>query len=216
MNDLNIITIAEFEQFAPEVGLSQYDNPTVSGMISQASRRVRDYLRYSPLAEDISNELKTAQITSEGDLLIYPDKVPVISVSSLNIKKGATSIALTLQDGNSNNKFNVDHTGRTIRYPFGEITLQGVPVFSDFWALRGTQFFTEMSYRGGWEVADLPTTIKEATVLFVRDILTHRNNAAGAHRITQGGITIQYSDTGGESDFVKDAKKILGVYRRIG
>lgn len=216
MTDSNLITIAEFQAEAPEVDLARYTTETISGMITKASKMVSDYLLYTPLQETITDETKQARITSEGDLLIYPEKIPVASVSSIALFKGATSISLTLTDGSGNNKYNIDVTQRTIRYPWGEITLQGVPIFTDFYALRGTHFYTKITYVGGYTSANLPPTIKKATMLYLRDLLSRAQNTAGAKKISQGGITMEWMQKEGKSDLVEDAERMLRNYRRIG
>ena len=217
MTDINIITTTEFAQMAPEISTSQYTDATVSGFISSASKMVSDYLEYSPYAEDIVEELKSGMVTTEGDLIIYPNKIPVISVSAIKLAKGSSSgdVSLTLTES-GNAKYNIDYTKRTIRFPYGELTLQGTPVFTNFFNLRGVQFFTKLSYRGGFEVSELPQTIKLATVLFTRDILSRSTNTSGAKRISQGGISLEYSERDGKSDLVVDAERLLRPYRRIG
>lgn len=217
----NLITTDEFKSKAPEVDTSRYDNPTLSGFIKQASEEVGRYLQYEPLAEAIADELKEARVTTDGDLLVFPAKIPIISVSALSIKKGTTELTLTLQDSQGNDKFNIDYTQRHLRFPAGEIILQGQTVLlTDFFSLRATQFFSKMSYRAGYEADNLPETIKEATVLYTREKLARAQNTAGAKRITQGGITLEYAQRGdkfgGKSDLVVDAEKLLRPYRRIG
>lgn len=214
MTDNNLITVTEFANYAPDVDTSKYTEPTISGMISQASKAVSTYLGYTPLAEDITDELKEAVITIDGDLLIRPQKTPIQSVSTIKIAKGATDVTLTIVDGSGTPKYNIDYTKRSILYPYNEITLQGVPVFTDFYALRGSHFYVKLTYRGGFEV--LPADIQQATVLIMQDIIGQRYNQVGAKRLTQGGITFEFSQSSdGESELVKKAKKLLNPYRRI-
>jgi len=217
MTDSNIITVTEFGQFAPEVDTSKYDAPTLSGMISAASKIATDYLEYTPFAEDIANEVVQGLITTEGDLLIFPKKLPIQTVSAISITRGATTVALTITNGAGVNKFNIDYTQRNIRYPYQEITLQGVPVFTDFYSLRGRQFYTKVSYRGGWEPSALPGSIKQAVVLLMKDLVSGQYNQMGANRLRQGAVEFEFGSTGmGESKLVKDAKRLLGPYRRVG
>lgn len=217
MNSLNIITTNEFGEFAPEIDTSQYSDPTLSGIISQASGMVDEYLGYSPYAEDITDELKNGMVSIEGDIVIFPQKIPVISVSSIKIAKGSSSwdIDLTLTES-GNAKYNIDYTKRNIRFPYASLSLQSASVFSNVFALRGSQFYTKTSYRGGYEPSDLPSPIKLATVLFARDILSRSQNTSGAKRISQGGISLEFSERDGKSDLIIDAERILRPYRRIG
>lgn len=217
MTEINIITTTEFAQMAPEISTSQYTDATVSGFISMASQMVTDYLGFSPFAEDIVDEVKDGRITTEGDLLIYPNKIPVISVSAIKLAKGSSSgdVSITLTES-GNAKYNIDYTKRTIRFPYSGLTLQGNLIFTNIFNLRGVQFFTKISYRGGFEVAELPQTIKLATVLFTRDILARSMNTSGAKRISQGGISLEYFEKDGKSDLTIDAERLLRPYRRIG
>lgn len=214
MNYDNLLTVSELTGLAPDIDLSSFDSPTVSGMISSASRQVSDFLGFSPYAENMT-ELVEGRVTTEGDLLIFPAKIPVISVSAISLKRGATSISLQLTTGNET-KYNIDFTGRNIRYPFEEISLQGVPMFSNFYALRSRQFYVSLSYRAGWEPSDLPRPIKDATVLFLRDFVTNKYNQMGATALRQGAVSFEYG--GGayqESKFIKDAKRLLGPYQQV-
>lgn len=216
MTNLNLVTVTDFQLYAPEIDLSAYTPDTISGMISQASQRVADILDYTPLAEDITAEIAKGRISTRGDLVIYPAKVPVQSFSSLEIMRGATSITVTLVNSNNVPKYNVDYQKRKIVYPYEEITLEGTPVFTDFFSLRHSEFLTRISYRGGFEVSELPGTIKQATILIVRDILSYKHNIAGANRISQGGITLDYNSQNGSTDskFMKEAKALLASYVR--
>lgn len=217
MRDVNIISPAQFASFAPEVDTSKYDAPTISGMISQASRQVTSYLGYNPVAENITDEVKQAYISSQGDLVIYPVKLPIISVSAIALFKGATTISLNLLDGAGRNKFNVDYMARSLTFPFSEITLQGTPIFTNFYSLRGTQFYTKMSYRGGFEAYQIPFDIQQATIYYMREILARQYNPTGAVELRQGGLSFKYSMNGeNKSDLVRDAERLLNPYRRIG
>lgn len=215
MTNSNLITIDEFKAYAPEIDVSSFSDPTLSGFISMASLQVSDYLEYTPLQETITDEVKNATITSEGDLLIFPNKLPIQSLSSLKIFKGATEVEITLLSGNGLPKYNIDFTKRNLRYPAGELTLQGVPIFTNFYALRGSQFFTKITYVGGYLNSDLPETMKLATSYYVRELLSRRMNTSGAIEISQGGIRLKFAERDGKSDLVKDAERLLAPYRRL-
>lgn len=217
MIDVNLITAAEFSAYAPEVDISKYNSTTISGMISQASKQVSDYLMYSPIAEDIVDEMRQGRITTDGDLLIFPSKLPVQSVASISLSKGTTSLALTLSVGGVN-KYNVDYSKRKILFPGSEIALNAAPTFINLYSLKSTQFFTKISYQGGWPLSELPNTIKQATILYMREILSRRFNTTGANEISQGGVTLKFGTGRSErkSDLIADAEQLLGPYRRIG
>lgn len=217
MTDYNLITIDEFKAYAPEVDLTQYDDPTISGMISQASKMSSDYLLYTPILESISAEVTDSHVTTEGDLIIYTQKLPIVSVSEVKIMKGTTEVGLGLTNSAGELRYNIDYAKRYIRYPYGEVSLEGDFLFTNFYSLRGNQFYTKTTYTAGWSFEELPVSIKQATSLFMRNILSRRMNTSGAKRITQGGITMEYWDRkDSKSDLEVDAYRLLQPYRRIG
>lgn len=216
MDYINLITTTEFANMAPEIDTSQYTDATLSGKVSQASRQVGDYLGYSPNAESITDELRESVIDSNGDLIVRPQKIPIITVSAIKLAKGASDgdVDLTLTAG-GNIKYNIDFAKRYIRFPYGEMSLTGTPSFTSFYDLRGKQFYTKLSYRGGYEDGNLPEVMKLATVLLTRDIIARALNTVGAKRISQGGISMEYFEGGGKSDLVIDAERMLRPYRRF-
>lgn len=214
MTDYNLITVSEISELAPDLDLSAYTDPTLSGMISGASKQVSDYLRYTPIVENIVDELKDGKITSEGDLLIYPEKIPVVSVSSVELTKGTSTVTVSLSDG-ENNRYNIPVNRRHIRFNYSDVLLAGNPVVLDVYSLRNTQFYIKYSYRGGYEVSALPYVFKQATVLYLRDALSRTQNPSGAKRISQGGISLEFSQKNGKSDLVEDAERLLAPYRRV-
>lgn len=212
MNDLNLITVSELGLYAPEINTSKYTQETISGMISMASKQVGDYLGYTPLAEDLVLQV-SANVTTEGDLLIFPPKIPVQSVTAISLQKGSQTINVGLTNG-ANNRYNVDYTKRNIRIPYSEVFLTGTAVFVNFYELRGRTFYANLTYRGGFEASQLPQTIKLATLMYMRDILANPMNVAGATRYSQGNISFDF-DTENKSKFVSQAEKLLGPYRQI-
>lgn len=217
MTDSNLLTVTELGQYAPDLDLTKYDNPTISGMISAASKEVSDYLEYTPYAEDINNEIGQGHVSSEGDLIVYPQKIPILTVSSLALVKGTTELTLQLQDSSNNDRFNIDFNKRNLRMSSDEALFSGTVTITDFLQLRGVQFYTKISYRAGWEVSNLPQTIKQATILFFRDMNSSQFNPTGATSLSQGQVSFGFGGVSyKESKLVKDAKRLLGPYRRIG
>lgn len=209
----SIVTVSDVQVYAPEIDLTPYDNPTVSGIISHASQIVSDYLDYTPIAETITDEIQKGRISTRGDLTIFPSKIPIISVSKLEFLRGATSVEVGLTT-NGVNRYNIDYQKRKILYPYEEITLNGYPVFTDFYALRGSDFLTRVTYRAGWEPSELPGSIKQATFLIFRELLSPKYNLAGATEVQQGGISLKFSDRKTESKFLTDARRLLAPYVR--
>lgn len=208
----SLLTVTEFGQLAPEVNLARYDNTTVSGILSQASQIVSDFLEYSPYAEDLVDEVVKGRVTTRGDLIVFPQKIPLVSVSSIKIVRGSTSIDVGLTDSSGNNRYNIDYQARSLIYPYEEMTLNGTVVFIDFFSLRNQSFFTRMSYRAGFEPSQLPGSIKQAAVLVAKDIFSKQFNSAGADEIRQGGISLKFGSGKTTSQFMKDAKTLLAPY----
>lgn len=215
MQDLNLITVDEFGQYAPEVDTSQFNAPTISGMIAAASKEATDYIEYTPLAEDIVDEIKTGMITTEGDLVIYPQKIPIISVASIGIVRGTLSVSLSLTAGGIN-RYNIDFNGTNIRYPYQETTVQGGSFIANFMSLRSMQFYTKISYRAGWEPSALPAPIKQAVVMLTKNLLTGQYNATGVTQLSQGSLSMSFGNRTGKPPLVQSAYRLLNPYRRIG
>lgn len=213
--EYNLITPSEFASFCPEVNTTQYSQATISGMLAQASQRVVDYLEYSPIYEIIVDEVKKGIVKNTGDLLIKPAKLPIVSVEAIKIYKGSQELALTLQ-ANGVNKYNIDFSSREIIYPYYEFQASGSLVISDFLALRYTDFYIKLSYTAGWMPDNLPATIKQATTLYMRDLLSQSSNPTGANSISQGAISLSYSSGRFPSKFISEAQRLLGPYKRIG
>lgn len=211
----NLFTVTEFSQYAPEVNTTQFTEPTISGMISQASQRVSDYLEYSPILEVIVDEVKKGFVKTNGDLFIKPAKIPVVSVEEINIFKGSQEIQLVLQNAGVN-KYNVDYNGRSIIYPYYEFDGTGSIWISDFLSLKGTDFYIKMSYTAGWTFQTLPQTIKQAAMLYMRDILSNNSNPLGATSISQGSLSFSFGNSRYSSKLVNEAQRLLAPYKRIG
>jgi hypothetical protein len=156
----------------------------------------------------------------DGNMVVFPAKCPVNSLSSVNIVWGAESLSLNLTDGAGNNMYDIlkDEKGfqsRVVWQATGVGLVQGTTIVSDLLSLRGSKVFTKLSYNAGYaSVNDIPDSIKEATGLYVADMLRKRTNPTGASRIRQGGIDISY-DRGGKSDLVTEAERLLQPYKRI-
>ena len=216
MIDVNLITQADFQALAPGVDISQYTPVTISGLISVASSMVSDYLLFTPAKENVVNEIRDGKISPQGDLIIYVAKPPVTAVQAVAFTKGSSTVNMVLQDGNGNNKFNIDVFQRKIVFPYYEVTLTGIPIFVDFFNLRGTYFFSSTSYTGGWDTNAMPMPIKMAVVYYMRDLMGKDYNQAGADSIHEGGLGMTFTNQLGKSRFVVEAERLLRPYRRIG
>lgn len=211
----NYISVNELHTYAPEVYTSisgTYSETTLSGMIGRASAMVDSYLGYTLPVEVLTEKIE-GMVDSDGNLVVYTRKRPIAAVSAISIKKGNDEINLTLEDAGQQ-KYDIPEPKVRIVYPNAELSTSSVSTIANFYELRTTPFFTETTYTAGFET--IPDDIKEATTLFVREILSRRSNTVGASRISQGGISISYESRGGtKSDLVSDAENILSPYRRL-
>lgn len=206
---MNYLSVSDFTSFNPLLDVSAYPTTTLSGVIARVEKKVDNYLGYSLNVEDVVDEKCEGYIDSNQDLLVFTTKTPIISVSSLKIVKGTTSIDLTLTAGGEN-KYDIPNGDYSIRYGGAEAVTSGVSLIS-FAELRRHQFYTLVSYRAGWTT--IPEDVLEAVSLLTKSSLASNKNTGGASRIRQGGVEIQYSDTGTDQ-FENDAYKILNDYKR--
>ncbi len=187
----------------------------IEDWIASAESQINKYLGYTSstgiLLEDIVNERAYGKVDDEGNLLVYPKKQPIITCSGIQLYKGTSTITLTVTSGGTD-KYNISPTNEYVLYPASELTLNGTSLLSSFQELRGTRFFVKISYQGGYSV--VPADIRLATVNLVADIIMRHSNKEALASITQGRVTKRWMDRrDGESDFVKDAYKLLQPYR---
>lgn len=208
----NYISTDEFKSWNPETDLSAYNVTTLSGMITRASAWVDDHLNYSLKVENITNEINSdAKITSDGDLVIFPKKIPIVSVSKIELKLGSYASELSLTDGDGNLLYDIPDPEHHILYPFQTIQATGTLSISSFYDLRTRQFYVRLTYRAGY--ATIPDAIKDATNLVVMDILVRAKNPIRARNVSQGGISMAFKV--GDSGLILDAKRLLDSYKKV-
>ncbi len=211
---MNYISNDQFKKYNPEVDVTLYADTTLSGMITRASVAIDNFLGYTLEKEDITLEKLSGMIDSDNNLVIYPKKRPVNSLSAVNIVKGTYSASINLTDGAGNNKYDIPDAQDRIVFPGFDITVQTVSII-DWGALRTTNFWITVSYNAGYNGNEIPAPIQDATQLWTMDILGRRRNIAGATKIQQGGISMSFESRSGESDLIKDAKSLLRPYQRV-
>lgn len=192
-------------------------SPQVEDWIASAEKQVNRYLGYPNfasgiLAESITNEVVKSFINSQGDLVIFPRKLPINSVSTIQLVRGTTVLTLTLTNSAGDVRYNIPSTNDQIIYPSQELSLTGVSTISNFSQLRGIRFFAKITYNGGY--SEVPADIRLATANLVADVIMRHSNKEGLESITQGRVSKRWKDRDdGQSDFVKDAHKLLDPYR---
>lgn len=214
MTSTNYITITEFKSFNPETDFSAYTDATLSGMVQRASAWVDNYLSYTLGIETISNELAETIVSNQGNLVIYTEKIPIVSVSAISLKLGTVSVNLNLTDGNGNIRYNIPRRANYVMYPYQELSTTGTVSIRNFFDVRMLDIFTQITYVAGYQT--IPSDIKDAVSLVAKDIFIRQANPMNVASISQGGISLSFRDrTDGESDMILDAKAILNRYRKI-
>jgi hypothetical protein len=202
----------EFRAATPGLDLSQYTETTLSGVLLRATARAERFLEYSLPFESISSEKAEGEITSLGELIVFPRKYPVRTVSAVSIVKGSFSSALTLDN------YDIPSRADEIVFSTADIELQNFSVI-DFDQLRNEDFYVVISYTAGYYMYDRPQDLIDAIILMARDEVARNLNPGGASEIKQGAVTIKYKDKtdiqDGKSDLVRDAEAILQTYKRV-
>jgi hypothetical protein len=188
----------------------------INTWIASAEKWVNTYLGYTSdngvNEETLTNSIEdTATVDSEGNLVIFPRKVPVSSVSAITLVKGTDTLDLTLTSGGEN-KYQIPADSDTIVYPGFELAFSGSSVINNFLDLRYSKFFVKMTYVAGYST--LPPDIHLATVNVACDYIMRHTNKESLQSVSQGAISkTWFQRKGGESDFIKDAQFLLNPYR---
>lgn len=214
----NYITTSEFQDMNQELDMSMYSDTTISGMIKRASMEIDQFLSYSLSAENIVLEANETIVTTNGNLMIYPAKFPILQVNAIQLKLGTAKIDLSLVDGNGQPRYDIPWRERSIIYPYQEIAFTGTLSIRNFYAMRGMQILTRLSYRAGFET--IPDDVKDACSLWTRDMFIRQANPMDLLGMTQGTITTSFKGKAAQDDpedsrWLKQAKSILQSYLRL-
>ena len=194
-------------------------SPQIEDWIATAEAQVNNYLGYTTasgiLAEQVVNEIAYGRVDSDLNLMIFPRKIPIISLSSLTLTKGTTSLALTLADNLGNVKYNIPSSNDFILYPSYELALAGSPVIKSFADIKYKKFFNKISYTAGY--TSVPADIRMATVNLVSDMVMRHTNKEGLDLLTQGRVTKRWATRlnplTDKSLYYRDAMELLRPYR---
>lgn len=209
----NLITQAEIEAYAPDLDLSLYSAATISGMISRASERVRNYCDVEGFFKAaVTSERDRATISPQGELTISFRRRPVVAadVSAIRLVQVDISQDVTLTiDGAPS--FFIPNPGTYMILPTNFLITHGTGLM----LLRSADLFYEIDYTGGFatDIADLPPDLKEATTLYIRDMLAKRLNPMGAQSFSQGSVSMSmgYSSGRSKSALIQEAQDILNA-----
>lgn len=225
----NLITNQDITDFAPEIDLSQYSPTTISGMITQASMNVIRYCAVDGFLQSaVVGEQDRAHINSAGDLSISLRRRPcnIGDVSRIALVTVGVNQDLTLQSNFGNGDedgqlvYFINNPGTMVIYPSNYLISFGRGML----ALRGANLFYQIDYKGGYTLdpipgyQQVPMDLKEATILYFRDIMAKRFNQFGMDSVRTGNIQMQTRRINGLTMFVDQARDILdqnGYVRRV-
>ena len=206
----NYLSVSEWQAMNSHIDFGGATAPTLSGVISRASSQIDNILKYTLPIQTVTAEKAEAIVNSTGDLVLFPQKLNVQSVSSVRIKKGASSMNLTLNDGAGNALYDI--VNDSVIFAYQQLQLTGQFSMNSFLQLRQNLFFTEITYDAGY--VTIPDDIKQACNLLALDIWNRDiSNPSGVKSLTQGALSMTFGE--GESDLVKDAKLLLQKYVRV-
>jgi hypothetical protein len=191
----------------------------VEDWIAAAELHVNKYIGHTTasgvLLETITNENAAGRIDSESNLIVFPRKIPIVSVQGITLVKGTSTIELELEDGSGNTRYNLPPANDYLLYPNQELSISGASIISSFSEIKTVKFFSQIDYVGGYAV--VPADIRMATVNLASDMVMRHANKEGLESITQGRVSKRwrqrYFNEFGESDFILDAYKLLDHYR---
>ena len=185
--------------------------------ISAAEVMVNNYLGFTTASgiwnEQITNETTEAKIDGDLNLVVFPRKRPINSVSALALWKGTNSFSLDLTDSAGNTKYILPVQANCIVYPSHEISgSSSVATISSFAEVKYSRWFTKISYIAGY--TSVPRDIAYATTLMAADIFMRQANKEGLTAVTQGRVSKRWAERqDGKSDFILDAERILNHYK---
>jgi hypothetical protein len=223
----NLATVSGFKSRNPELDVSAWNDATVSGFISTATRSIQSYCNVDGfLSQTVSGEQCKAVISSFGDLIIYPHIRPLRQggINALRLVKGGFTTNLLLSGGNQL-YYNVPYPYTSFVYASSYLAATGTLLLGGsqtLLSLKGSGVYCELDYVGGY--ATVPEDLQDACDLWTRDIVTRRMNPMGAQDVQQGSFRFtrvarssnpNYSFT--DSVYVAQAKQLLdgGGYSRV-
>lgn len=200
------------------VSIDNSFNTQIDTWISAAERRVNQFTGYTTasgmLMEQITSEFTETRVDGDLNLVIFPRKYPIDSISKLNIRKGSYSVTLSLVNSLGVNRYAIPEPKQMIVYPNYEITQTATSALfiRNFVDIKFSRFFCELDYIAGY--AEIPEDVQYATTLIAADIFMRQANKEGLVSVTQGRISKRWSERkDGKSDLIVDAETMLANYK---
>lgn len=212
------ITVSEFCSYNPELDFSSYTDATISGMVLRASQAAANYLQYDPLLDTVVDEQAEAVVSSDGNLVIYTRKIPVVSVQAVTLTIGASQVNLSLTDGNGRARYILPSRAHSIVYPYISLAWTGTMSIMNFFDIRNRDIYTKISYTAGYALDSFPPDMKDAINLLAKDIFIRQANPMNMSSMQQGGISMSFrnpNDANGNTALQNQAYSILNSYKRV-
>ena len=185
--------------------------------ISAAEVRVNGYIGVTTASglwnESITNETNEAKVDGDLNLVIFPRKRPINSVSAIDLIKGSQSLALDLTTSDNTNRYLIPVQNNYIICPNREISVTAQStLIRNFADIKYQRVYTRIDYIAGY--TSIPKDIQLATTLLTADTFMRQSNKEGLISITQGRVSKRWADRkDGRSDFEIQAFDILSDYR---
>lgn len=193
-------------------------NTQIDTWISAAERRVNQYTGYTTasgmLMEAITGEVAEARVDGDLNLVVFPRKNPISSVSQIQIVKGSYAITLSLTNSSGTNRYALPDPKNVIVYPNYEVTQTATSALfiRNFVDIKFSRFFTNINYIAGYN--PLTEDVQLATTLLAADIVMRQSNKEGLVSMTQGRLSKRWGERkDGRSDFEIQAFDILTNYK---
>ncbi len=216
----NYSTVTQLENFLL-VNIDASFKSQIDDWISAAENYVDNYLGFTTASglwnESVSGEFLDARVDGDANLVVYPRKRPINSISALSLWKGTDSVTLSLTDSDGNLKYIKPIQNNCIVYPSYELTISSTSYsISSFAQIKFSRFYTKMNYIAGYTT--IPKDIQLATTMIAADYFMRQANKEGLIGITQGRVSKKWANsTGANADrrsaFLFDAENILSRYK---
>jgi len=216
---LSYATITDLENLLL-VSVDNSFTAQVEKWISGAETKVNNYLGFTTASglwnEQVTGELIDSRVDGDLNLVIYPRKRPINSVSKIELWKGTQNMSLGLTDDSGNTRYIIPAQKNVVVYPSTELDTSSASYsLSSFAGVKFSRWYTKMDYIAGYTT--IPLDITEATVLLTADTFMRHANKEGLVSLTQGRVSKRWQERSlrgdGKSDLEEQAYRQLNHYK---